>query len=95
MKKTLIKKLLKSIDFTALADTIDTLGIVYTHPYIGQFYPSEHELQCEVCDLAESLIDNDMDEIVSDYFRIYRGTDENDEEVLKFMFCYNFSSYAV
>lgn len=90
MKKTLIRKLIKSIHLSNLEDTMYGLGIQYSHKYLDVYCPSKHELAVEICDLAEKLLDNELDEITSDYFRIYRGTDENSEEILKFMFCYNF-----
>lgn len=90
MKKTLIRKLIKSIHLSNLEDTMYELGIQYSHKYLDVYCPSQHELAVEICDLAEKLLDNELDEITSDYFRIYRGTDENSEEILKFMFCYNF-----
>jgi hypothetical protein len=90
MKKELITNLIKSINLCHLENTFYELSIQYNNPYIGWYYPTERELAFEICDLAEMLLDNELDEITSDYFRIYRGTDDNGEEILKFMFCYNF-----
>ena len=90
MKRTLIRKLVKSINLSHLEDTMYDLGILYSHKYLDEYHPSLHELAVEICDLAEKLLDNDLDDITSEYFRIYRDTDENNEEILKFMFVYNF-----
>lgn len=90
MKKTLITKLIKSIHLCHLENTFSDLNIQYYNPYLGWYYPSERELALDICELAEKLLDNELDEITSDYFRVYRDTDENNEEILKFMFCYHF-----
>lgn len=89
MKKELITRLIKSIHLCHLENTFYDLGIQYNNPYLGWYYPTERELAMEICELAEKLIDNELDEITSDYFRIYRDT-ENREEILKFMFLYDF-----
>lgn len=55
-RKTIIKRLIDSIDWFALQDAYEQMSIRWQHPYLEDYTPTERELQMRVAQLAEDLL---------------------------------------
>ena len=55
-KKELIQELDGNINWSELETTVSDLGLQWVHPYLDNYYPSEHELRMKVAELAEQVL---------------------------------------